>query len=102
MHKKIKRRLNSGHPSYYSVQNLLSSSSLSTNMIIRTYRTAILLFVLYRHKASFHTDRIRTEGVPQQGTEEYLQPKKEEVAKAERNSIMRSFITFPPHQILFE
>jgi ribosomal protein S2 len=35
----IKRRLNSGHACYHSVQNLLSSRLLSTNIKIRVYKT---------------------------------------------------------------
>ena len=41
----IKSRLKSGNACYHSVQNLLSSSSLSKN--IKIYRTIILPVVLY-------------------------------------------------------
>jgi hypothetical protein len=43
----IKGRLNSGNACYHSVQNLVSSSSLYTNLKIKTYRTLTLPFVLY-------------------------------------------------------
>jgi len=43
----IKSRLKSGNASYYSVQNLLSSSLLSKNLKIKIYRTVILPVVLY-------------------------------------------------------
>jgi len=45
--KEIKSRLKSGNAHYHSVQNLLSSSLLSTNIKINTYRTIILPDVLY-------------------------------------------------------
>jgi len=38
----IKSRLNSGNACYHSVQNLLSSSSLSKSIKINIYRTKIL------------------------------------------------------------
>ena len=44
---KIHSRLKSGNACYYSVQNLLSSSSLSKNLKIKIYRTIILPVVLY-------------------------------------------------------
>jgi hypothetical protein len=43
----IKRRMNSGNASYYSVQNLLSSWLLSKNLKIRIYKTIILPVVLF-------------------------------------------------------
>ena len=43
----IKRRLKSGNTCYHSVQNLSSSSLLSKNLKIKTYRTIILPVVLY-------------------------------------------------------
>jgi hypothetical protein len=43
----IKRRLNSGHACYHSVQNLLSSRLLSKNVKVRIYKTIILPVVLY-------------------------------------------------------
>ena len=39
--KEIKGRLKLGNPCYHSVQNLLSSSLLSTNLKIKIYRTKI-------------------------------------------------------------
>jgi len=45
--KEIKSRLKSGNAYYHSVQNLLSSSLLSTNTKINTYITIILPDVLY-------------------------------------------------------
>ena len=44
---KIKIRLKSGNACYYSVQNFLSSSVLSKNTKIKTYRTIILRVVFY-------------------------------------------------------
>jgi len=41
----IKSRLKSGNACYHSVQNLLSSSSLSKNMKIKIYITIILPFI---------------------------------------------------------
>jgi len=43
----IKIRLKSGNACYHSVQNLLSSSVLSKDTKIKTYRTIILHVVLY-------------------------------------------------------
>jgi len=43
----IKSSLKSGNACYHSVQNVLSSSSLSNNKKIKIYRTIILSFVLY-------------------------------------------------------
>jgi len=43
----IKSRLKLGNASYYSVQNLLSSSLLSKKLKIKVYRTIILPVVLY-------------------------------------------------------
>ena len=44
---KIKIRLKSGNACYHSVQNLLSSSSLSKNTEIKIHRTISLPVVLY-------------------------------------------------------
>ena len=43
----IKSGLKSGNACYHSLQNLLSSSLLSKNLKIKTYRTIIFLVVLY-------------------------------------------------------
>ena len=43
----IKSRLKSGSACYHSVQNIFSSSLLSKNLKIKTYRTIILHVVLY-------------------------------------------------------
>ena len=43
----IKSRLKSGNACYHLVQNILSSSLLSKNLKIKTYRTVILPVVLY-------------------------------------------------------
>ena len=43
----IKSRLKLGNACYYSVQNLLSSRSLSKNLKIRIYKTIILPVILY-------------------------------------------------------
>ncbi|KAJ4438386.1 hypothetical protein ANN_14331 [Periplaneta americana] len=43
----IKHRINMGNYSYYSVENLLSSSLLSKNLKVRIYKTVILPVVLY-------------------------------------------------------
>jgi len=43
----IKSRLKLGNASYYSLQNLLSSSLLSKELKIKIYRTIILSVVLY-------------------------------------------------------
>jgi hypothetical protein len=47
IHDEIKSRLNSGNACYYAIQNLLSSRLPSKNVIIKTYKTIILLVVLY-------------------------------------------------------
>jgi len=44
---KIKSRQKLENARYHSVQNLLSSSLLSTNIKVKIYRTITLLFVLY-------------------------------------------------------
>jgi len=43
----FRSRLKSGNACYNSVQNILSSSLLSTNLKIKMYRTIILPVVLY-------------------------------------------------------
>jgi len=43
----IKSRMKSGNACYHSVQNLLSSSSLSKNLKIKIYRTIILPVAVY-------------------------------------------------------
>jgi hypothetical protein len=47
IHEEIRSRLNSGNACYHAVQNLLSSSLLSRNVKIKTYKTMILPLVLY-------------------------------------------------------
>jgi len=48
INEEITSRLASGNVLYHSVQNILSSSLQSQNRKIKTYRTIILPFVLYR------------------------------------------------------
>jgi hypothetical protein len=43
----IKSRFNLGYACYHSVQSLLSSRLLSTNVKVKIYKTIILPFVLY-------------------------------------------------------
>ena len=43
----MKSRLRAGNACYQSVQNLLPSSLLSKNLMIKIYRTIILYVVLY-------------------------------------------------------
>jgi hypothetical protein len=47
MQEEIKSRLNSGNACYHSVQSLLSSRLLSTNVKVKIYKTIILPVVLY-------------------------------------------------------
>ena len=47
LHEKIKSRLKSGKSFYHSVGNFLSSSLLTENLKIKTYRRINLLVVLY-------------------------------------------------------
>jgi hypothetical protein len=47
----MKSRLKSGNACYHSVQNLLSFSLLSKNVMIKIYRTIILPVVLYGFKS---------------------------------------------------
>jgi hypothetical protein len=47
MHEEIKSRLNSGNVCYDSVQSLLSSRLLSTNVKVKIYKTVIMWLVLY-------------------------------------------------------
>jgi hypothetical protein len=47
MQEEIKRRLNSGNACYHSVQSLLSSRLLSSNVKVKIYKTIILPVVLY-------------------------------------------------------
>jgi hypothetical protein len=55
----IKRRLNSGHACYHSVQNFLSSRLLSKNVKIRTYKTIIFPVVLYGCETLREEHRLR-------------------------------------------
>jgi hypothetical protein len=50
MHEETKSRLNSGNACYHSVQSLLSSHLLSTNVKVKIYKTANLPFVLYMYE----------------------------------------------------
>ena len=50
-HEEMNSRSKSGNAYYHSVQNPLSSSLLSKNINIKTYRTLILPVVLYGRKA---------------------------------------------------
>jgi hypothetical protein len=47
IHEKIKVRLNSGNACYHSVQSLLSSRLLSTNVKIKIHKTIILPLAFY-------------------------------------------------------
>jgi hypothetical protein len=47
IHEDIKSRLNSGNACYHSVQSLLSSRLLSSNVKVKIYKTIILPVVLY-------------------------------------------------------
>jgi hypothetical protein len=47
IHEEIRRRLNSGNACYHSVQSLLSSCLLSSNVKVKIYNTIVLLVVLY-------------------------------------------------------
>jgi hypothetical protein len=47
MHEEINSRLNSGNGCYSSVQSLLSSRLLSSNVKVKIYKTIILPVVLY-------------------------------------------------------
>jgi hypothetical protein len=50
IHDKIRSILNSGNSCYHSVQNLLSLRSISKNLKIKIYKTAILPVVLYGYE----------------------------------------------------
>jgi hypothetical protein len=50
MHEEIKSTLNLGKACYHSVQNLLSSCLLSTNVKVKIYKTIILPVVLYGYE----------------------------------------------------
>jgi hypothetical protein len=50
IHDENKRTLHSENACYHSVQNLLSSHLISTNLKIKIYKTVILPLVLYRCK----------------------------------------------------
>jgi hypothetical protein len=47
MNKEVKSRLNLGNACYHSVQSLLSSRLLSTNVKVKIYKTIILPVVLH-------------------------------------------------------
>jgi hypothetical protein len=47
MHEEINNRLHSGNTCYHSVQSLLSSRLLSSNLKVKIYKTIILPVVLY-------------------------------------------------------
>jgi hypothetical protein len=53
----INSRLNSWNACYYSVQNLLSSHLISTNIKIKIYKTVILPGVLYGYETWYFTLR---------------------------------------------
>jgi len=99
----IKSRIKSGNVCYNSVQNLLSSSLLSKNLKIKIHRTIILsLFVgcetwsltlRKEHKLKEFNRRVPMKKC---GSGE-----EEEVTRHGENCMMRSFMIYIPHQMLF-
>jgi len=94
--------IKSGNACYHSVQNLLSSSFLLKNLEIKTYRTIILLIVLYgwatcslkwrekRRLRVFENRVLRRTG-----------PKRKEKTGNGENYIMRSLMICTHQPILF-
>jgi len=83
----IKSRLKSGNTCYYSVQNLLSSSLVSKNLKIKTYRTIILPVVLYGCETWLLTlwDELRLRVFENWVLRRIFGPKRDEVTRAWKN-----------------
>jgi len=93
----------SGNACYHSVQNLLSSSLLSKNLKIKTYRTIILPVVLYGFGMwsltlrEEHRLRVFENGVLRR----IFGPKRDEVTREWRKLRNEEIHDSTPHPILF-
>ena len=103
IHKEIKSRLKTGNACYHMVQNLLSSSFLSKNMKIKTYKTIILLVVLYGCEAWFLTlrEKHRLRVLKNRMLRKVFGPKRHEITGEWRRLLNKELFICTPHQILF-
>jgi hypothetical protein len=99
IHEEIKSR---GSTCYHSVQNLLSSCLLSRNLNIKMYETIILSVVLYECETWCPTlrEEHRLKVSENRMLRRIFGPKREEVAEAGEDCIMRIFIIYMLDQIL--
>ena len=99
----IKSRLKSGNACYHSVQNLLSSSLLSKNLKIKTYRTIILSVVLYGCKTWSLTlrEERRLRVFENKVLRRMFGPKRDEVTGEWRKLHNEDLMICTPHSVLF-
>jgi len=98
----IKSRLKLGNACYYSVQNLLSSISLSKKLKIKIYRTIILPVILYGRETWSLTlrEERRLRVFENRVLRRVFGPKRDEVTGEWRKHIMKSLVICTPYRIL--
>jgi hypothetical protein len=101
LQEEIKKRVNSGNACYHSIQNLLSSRLLSTNLKIRIYKTTILPVVLYGCETWSLTLREdhRLRVFENRVLRRIFGPKKDDVTGYDENCITRSFVICTLRQV---
>ena len=102
--KEIKSRLKSGNACYHSVENLLSSSLLSKDLKIKTFRTILSPVVLYRCETGLLTlrEEYRLKVFEKRVLKRILGPKRDQLTTGEwGKNIMRSLMNFTPVQMLW-
>jgi len=94
--------MKSGNACYHSVQNILSSSLLSTNLNIKIFRNIILPVVLYGRKAWSLTMREerRLRVFENMVLRRTFGPQRAEVTDECRNYIMKRLMISTPHPIV--
>jgi len=99
----IKSKFKSRDACYHSVQNLLSSSLLSKNIMFKIHRTIILPVVLHGCEIwSFTLMEERRLRVSENTVlRRIFGPKRDGVTGSGENYIMRSLMICTPHPILF-
>ena len=100
----IKSRLKLGNSCYYSVQNLLSSSLLSTKLKIKLYRTTRIILPVVLYGCEIWSLTLRKERRMRVFENRVLRrvfgPKRDEVTGNGENYIMRSLVICTPYRIL--
>jgi hypothetical protein len=99
----LKSRLKAGNACYYSPQNVLSSSLLSTNIKIKIYRTVILSVVLNGCETWSPTWKVeyRLRVFENKVLRRIFGPKRDEETGEWRRLHNEELYACTPHQILF-